>query len=45
MNEMLATLNTKIVAQGSSNYSVRNALCNNNPDAKIIIKDVETTKS
>ena len=34
--------NLNIIAQGSSIYSARNALCMNNPGAKIIIEDVKT---
>ena len=34
--------NLKITAEGSSVYSMRNALCKNNPGAKIIIEDVKT---
>lgn len=34
--------NLNIVAQGSRIYSVRNALCINNPGASIIIEDIKT---
>lgn len=32
----------QLIAEGSRIYSVRNALCANYPDAKIIIKDTKT---
>lgn len=35
---------TRLISQGSSIYSSRNALCSMYPDAKIIIKDIDTGK-
>lgn len=35
---------TRLISQGSAIYSSRNALCSVYPDAKIIIKDLETGK-
>jgi hypothetical protein len=35
---------TRLISQGSAIYSSRNALCSVYPDAKIIIKDIDTGK-
>lgn len=32
----------QLIAEGSRIYSIRNALCANHPNAKIIIKDTKT---